>query len=84
MVEKRCSLGPSLAQQNAAFDRMMGRYEREKKWPWQDFLTDEERETIARADAAKAEWQRLNQARAGITNRAIQRAKYAALHKDKP
>lgn len=48
------------------------------KWPWRDFLTVDEQDILAAADRAKAEWQRLNQARAGITNRAIQRAKHAA------
>lgn len=48
------------------------------KLPWREHLTNEERRTLELADAAKVEWQRLNQARAGIVNRAIQRAKYAA------
>ena len=52
-------------------------YERsEPKWPWRDYLTEDEAETLRRADEAKAEWQRLNGERASITNRAIQRAKY--------
>lgn len=51
---------------------------REAKWPWRSFLTAEEKEILDRADAAKAEWINLNRERAGITNRAIQRAKYAA------
>ena len=50
-----------------------------RKLPWRDFLTAEEREILARADAAREEWQRLNVERASITNRAIQRAKYAAV-----
>ena len=49
-----------------------------RKWPWRDYLTDDERAILAKADAAKAKWQRLNLARASITNRAIQRAKYHA------
>lgn len=48
------------------------------KWPWRRFLTAEERQAIKEADAAKKRWQSLNRARAAITNRAIQRAKYAA------
>lgn len=47
------------------------------KWPWRDYLTDEEAAKLAAADAAKAEWERLNVERAAIVNRAIQRAKYA-------
>lgn len=48
------------------------------KWPWRDFLTVEEKRVLAQADHAKERWKKLNQARASITNRAIQRAKYAA------
>jgi hypothetical protein len=51
---------------------------REPKWNWRAFLTADEKEVLKRADAAKAAWQRLNRERAGITNRAIHRAKYAA------
>ncbi|QCL88781.1 hypothetical protein [Agrobacterium tumefaciens] len=51
---------------------------KEAKWPWRDFLTDEEKEALAKADAAKAIWESLNLQRASIQNRAIQRAKYAA------
>lgn len=51
---------------------------RTPKWPWRDFLTEAERNVLARADAAKAEWKRLNAERAGIANRALQRAKAAA------
>ena len=50
----------------------------EPKWPWRDFLTNDERFTLGRADAAKEAWLLLNKERATITNRAIQRAKYAA------
>lgn len=50
----------------------------EPKWPWRDYLTPEEAKTLAAADRAKKRWEKLNQARAAITNRAIQRAKYAA------
>ncbi|MEM1274463.1 MAG: hypothetical protein AAGF88_11640 [Pseudomonadota bacterium] len=54
-------------------------FERKKpKWPWRDFLTAAEAKTLADADEAKAEWQKLNAERAAITNRAIQRAKYHA------
>lgn len=49
-----------------------------KKWPWRDFLTDDERATLEQADAAKAVWLSLNKERALITNRAIQRAIYAS------
>lgn len=52
---------------------------RKPKWDWRAYLTADETATLERADAAKAEWQRLNQTRAMITNRAIQRAKYAAM-----
>lgn len=51
---------------------------KQPKWAWREYLTDEERETLDRADEAKAVWVRLNGERASITNRAIQRAKYAA------
>ena len=51
---------------------------RDPKWKWRDYLTDDEAEILAAADKAKAEWMKLNQQRAGIQNRAIQRAKYAA------
>ena len=51
----------------------------EPKWPWRDFLTDQERATLQQADEAKAHWQALNAARAKIVNRALQRAKYATL-----
>lgn len=52
--------------------------QRPSPWRWREFLTDEERDTLAKAEEAKAVWQRLNAERASITNRAIQRAKYAA------
>ncbi len=52
---------------------------RKPKWPWRDFLTDEESGILAAADKAKKEWSRLNGEPASITNRAIQRAKCAAL-----
>ncbi len=50
---------------------------RRPKWQWRKFLTPEEQDIIARADAAKSAWRQLNRDRAMITNRAIQRAKYA-------
>jgi hypothetical protein len=54
-------------------------YEKRKpKWDWRSFLTPEEKSALARADKAKAAWLKLNKERASITNRAIQRAKYAA------
>lgn len=46
--------------------------------PWKDFLTLEERDKLDEASDAKRHWQELNRERAAITNRAIQRAKYAA------
>lgn len=55
---------------------------RGRKWPWREFLTEEEAETLRLADEAKATWKELNKERASITNRAIQRAKYAARSKD--
>ena len=51
---------------------------REPKWNWRSFLTEEEKAILLAADKAKAAWLKLNKERAGITNRAIQRAKYAA------
>jgi hypothetical protein len=52
---------------------------RKPKWRWRDYLTAAERRTIAKADAAKKVWLRLNAERAKITNRAIHRAKFDAL-----
>ena len=51
---------------------------RKPKWDWRKFLTDDEHASLKKADAAKAAWLALNRERAAITNRAIQRAKYAA------
>lgn len=51
---------------------------RTPKWNWRDYLTDDEAEILAASDKAKAEWMKLNQQRAAIQNRAIQRARYAA------
>lgn len=45
--------------------------------PWRDYLTDDERAIIESADAAKLAWQALNDRRAGVVNRACQRARYA-------
>lgn len=53
------------------------------KLPWRDFLTLEERDKLSEAADAKLHWLELNRERAAITNRAIQRAKYAALLKAK-
>lgn len=54
-------------------------YEKKKpKWNWRAYLTAEELAVLAAADKAKATWLKLNKERAGITNRAIQRAKYEA------
>lgn len=51
---------------------------RRPKWDWRSFLTADELAVLAAADEAKKKWLKLNKERAGITNRAIQRAKYAA------
>ena len=51
---------------------------REPKWDWRSFLTSDEQATLQAADEAKEAWLKLNAQRASITNRAIQRAKYAA------
>jgi hypothetical protein len=60
---------------------MAGFYvKKEPKWDWRKYLTAEEVELIAQADAAKAKWQELNKERSRITNRARQRAKYAERH----
>lgn len=57
----------------------MTMYEKRKpKWDWRSFLTPEEKAVLTTADKAKTAWLKLNKERAGITNRAIQRAKYAA------
>jgi hypothetical protein len=45
---------------------------------WRNYLTDQERETIAAMDAARENWERLSGLRPRIVNRCIQRAKYAA------
>lgn len=47
-----------------------------KACPWRNFLTREEKTIVTKADTAKAVWLKLNQNRAAIINRAIQRAKY--------
>lgn len=47
-----------------------------RKYDWRAVLTDEERRTIEAGDEAKKVWLALNRERAGIMNRAIQRAKY--------
>lgn len=51
------------------------------KWPWRDHLTEEERQIIETGDAAKAEWLRLSLPRQRIMNRALQRAKFAAMNR---
>lgn len=51
---------------------------RKPKWDWRAYLTADELAVLSAADRAKAAWLKLNKERAGITNRAIQRAKYAA------
>lgn len=79
MGRSRSSLGVPLKAQQAANERNIARYEKAvAKWPWRDFLTDEEREEMAAADRAKIEWLRLNKGRAAIQNRALQRARFAA------
>lgn len=55
----------------------MGFTYQDAKWNWRDYLTTDEAQAIARADEAKKQWEVLNKERAGIVNRAIQRAKYA-------
>ena len=57
---------------------------RKGKWPWRDFLTLEERDKLSEAWDAKQHWLALNKERAAITNRAIQRAKYASKAKATP
>jgi hypothetical protein len=52
---------------------------RKPKWNWRAYLTADELAVLAAADKAKTAWLKLNKERAGITNRAIQRAKYYAL-----
>ena len=51
---------------------------KQPKWDWRKFLTVEEKQELEVADRARATWLALNKNRAGIQNRAIQRAKYAA------
>lgn len=51
---------------------------RKPKWDWRLYLTAEEKAVLEKADRAKAVWLLLNKERAGITNRAIHRAKHAA------
>jgi hypothetical protein len=48
------------------------------KWKWREFLTTDEKAALKQADQAKTRWLSLNRERAAITNRATQRAKYAA------
>lgn len=50
---------------------------RKRTVQWRDYLTPDERAELDKADDAKKRWQKLNRARAGIVNRAINRAKYA-------
>ena len=45
---------------------------------WRDYLTAEEAEEVVNADRLKAAWRQANRTRAGIVNRAVNRAKYAA------
>lgn len=46
--------------------------------PWREHLTDEERAAIEAGDRATEAAKAANATRAGIVNRAIQRAKYRA------
>lgn len=82
MSASKVSLGPSRAQQEAANARNLARWNGEVKWDWRKFLTSDEREVVRAAEDAKAKWQQLNNQMAGIRNRAIHRAKYAALRSD--
>lgn len=61
---------------------MAGWTPRPRKWDWRAFLTEEEAVEVAAADRAKAEWQHRQALCAKIQNRAIQRAKYAALNRE--
>jgi phosphopantetheine adenylyltransferase len=55
-------------------------YEKRKpKWDWRAYLTADELAVLVAADKAKSAWLKLNKERAGITNRAIQRAKYVSV-----
>lgn len=56
---------------------------RKPKWNWRNFLTQDEKDALEKADRAKAEWLALNTSRAGIINRAIQRAKAEAIKAEK-
>lgn len=62
-----------------AYEKMANPWKPERKWPWRDYLTDEEQRAIAEVDAAKIKWQRLNAQSYLIKNRALQRAKHACL-----
>ena len=50
---------------------------KEAMWPRKDFLTVEESDIVAQAEAAKTKWLELAAQRSLIQNRAIQRAKFA-------
>lgn len=54
---------------------------RAKKYEWRDFLTAEEKATIARVDKLEAELRELRGHKNLIMNRAIHRAKYEAQSK---
>lgn len=45
----------------------------ETKWNWRDYLSPDEADLFAKVYEAKARWLELNQARASIKNRAVQR-----------
>lgn len=59
-------------------DRVAMYKKRDSKWNWRAYLTAEELAILASADRAKAAWLESNKERAGIVNRAVQRAKHAA------
>lgn len=53
------------------------------KWNWRKFLTPREAKYIARADEARAKWTELNKERTTIVNRAMKRAYYEKLKKER-
>lgn len=54
---------------------------RAKKYAWRDYLTAEEKATVARVDKLAEELRTLRGQKVLIMNRAIQRAKYEAANK---
>lgn len=57
---------------------------RAPKWPWRDFVTAREAETLAQVEPAKAEYRRLVKERSTIMHAAIARAKAAGARKVEP